>query len=562
MADLISINLPLKNYPDTVHQKIATILNVDTSNINVVDSRPDQGLYLLAPDLTADLDIYGWIRGVVVDIEVGKIICQSYGYIPLVESDVVPLTSVFNQESKDDKSLTFKDTNNNVHHLLPDTWSIEQHHEGFTLRVFKHKGIVYFSTMSKLDFSKSKWGTSKLFSEIYSSLNGPKAEDIFPYPGDYSPFVHIFLVCHPDILNVYHGVFGPFYPSLPPPNRGMMTDLQPEEESERTVTPDLTVSYPGYIVYSGVKTMFYQSNNPYSTNVDWVLWNPSAIQWPTITLHNTMSSIRSGAVDVHNANIHLRYGAYLPWNDVGTDMRLGTGESLIIRHTTPHGTTLYHVRSPAYAWRALIRNENTNLILQFYYLITDSLEQPRGLSMTEFLKKYPSFEKYDINSVISALEKTPLILWPTLTPSLTPISSILGSSTIPLPLPLPQNDPLSLIKTQDDRLYQVWAALIMSVPLHHQLMIAKLLPTFYENKGKVIRYIIETSLSGRQFDIEKEKRLWQLIKESRNLTTLRGDFDNQVKMLVDKEYGDSLYRLVRDMNKAKMLEQKSLQQKK
>ena len=72
--------------------------------------------------------------------------------------------------------------------------------EATVMRVYKHDGKVYHSTHRRLDASRSRWGASITFGDMYVQLGGPSNDVLFDEKKAYSPFCHIFLMVHPDIL--------------------------------------------------------------------------------------------------------------------------------------------------------------------------------------------------------------------------------------------------------------------------------------------------------------------------------------------------------------------------
>lgn len=496
MADLIQTNFSFKDdkYPETVRQKIAGVLCLEDINaLKINDARPEEGLYLVGPNDNVSYDDYGWLRGIVVDINSEKVVCESYGYIPSVVTDVLKLN--------DDKSLTLIDINGNKHHVEKDSWVIEQHHDAVTVRVFKHKGKVYYSTMSRLDFTRSKWGwmdgkESKMFGDMWSELNGPKAEELFQ-SSDSSPFVYLFLLAHPDILNVYRG--------------------------------NIKEGYIGYIGYKNMSS----DNLCVLLEKNEFMWSCG---WSQGLIEQGKKHFMPKPLTLDETNQYLRFGAYRTWADDLVDPRLKTGESVVVY--TPDG--IIHVRSHAYDWRTQIRQENPNLGMQFY-----ALQHDLKLADKDFLNKYPTLQVYHINSIITTLSKDNLTVWPNTT----------------------YLDPLTHISEPEGKMYQIWASMLMAVPIHMQKIVSKYLDNHIADKEELLNYIYNIHISGRYIDPQSERRLLKLVQEARNIAQERTENENdddkfdkmvkiQIKILLNKEYPNSLYRLIRDMNKTKKYEAK------
>src|SRR3990167_7580049 len=114
-------------------------------------------------------------RGVVIDFETKAIVCPSFGYTPVVCDDNLELGEL-------------------------DECEFKHYHEGAVIRVFLFNGVVYYATHRRLNFSVSRWGSSKSFLDLYQSLNGPQKSDLFPKGALYYPHCHFFLLSHHDIF--------------------------------------------------------------------------------------------------------------------------------------------------------------------------------------------------------------------------------------------------------------------------------------------------------------------------------------------------------------------------
>lgn len=72
-------------------------------------------------------------------------------------------------------------------------------YEGVVLRVYRVNGITYVSTNKKIDCSRSKWGDSISFKQMYLNLGG-QTDSLFT--SNDSPFCYLFLVVHPQLALV------------------------------------------------------------------------------------------------------------------------------------------------------------------------------------------------------------------------------------------------------------------------------------------------------------------------------------------------------------------------
>ena len=138
---------------ELIKEEISKILNIQNTNSwNIIDSIPSEDLYLVHYNDRANMEIYGGLRGVIVDIKEKKIVCRSNGNTISITCDNIV-------EDKDvikiDNYILNK---NNIKIMIG--------FEGTMLRIFKHRGTVYFSTHRKINCVNSKWGNSISFSNL------------------------------------------------------------------------------------------------------------------------------------------------------------------------------------------------------------------------------------------------------------------------------------------------------------------------------------------------------------------------------------------------------------
>ena len=145
-----------------------------------------------------DMESYGHIRGLVVDVGYGVISCKSSGYQIETVQDELTVTSdgqMFKFEQKDGSIFTTP---------ISET-TLNKGYEGVQLRIWKDSyGDAHISTFKKLDLSKSmSRGISPLyFHQYYEMLGGPAPESFFDPEKKYSPYVHIVMLVHTDLLTV------------------------------------------------------------------------------------------------------------------------------------------------------------------------------------------------------------------------------------------------------------------------------------------------------------------------------------------------------------------------
>lgn len=492
-----------KGIPYEVKAKLASILGVDVSDGWIIyDAYPDQGLYKVHYTDTADLLKYGDLRGVTVDINKGVVVARSYGYTPDIQADLIVPDPLGN--------LVLTDNIGVVHTLPINKVSFKVGLEGILIYIFKHNGNIYYSTNLKIMFDKSRLGESETYAKIYEQLGGPAGESLFG-TGLYSPYVHFFIISHPSLIYVTKDNI----------QKGFISYLGPKQMWD--TTPELC---------------------PYPLDqVDTQLWVPSNV---TNNLNEAKTSVSTGNTKLYisanltqdEVNRHLRFGFYAPFDDTAIDPRVRTGEFIVIYLYDKQGriSKVYRVESTAYSWRSQIKDKDVNLLYRFYVLSYDSVQldttKPEGLM--KFKSKYPILAPYDLESIKNLLNTRPIIVWP---------PGVVSDSTV---------------ITADDRLRNIWQCFILAVPLHKQKDVAGYYEKFLNSRAELITWLQDVNETDDIEDVKYEGRIHDIIELARK--SARSDInrgsahtfgdivDYKIKGLIMREYGNSLYRLVKQMN--------------
>lgn len=347
---------------DLDKRKLAEIAGIPfTDGWSVFDSNEENGLYLLHSDVEPKRA--GLPRGIVVDLKRGTRVCSSFGFTPTAPVDClsrIPGT---------DGDLAVTDEHLNQHMFKHNHYSITPAYEGVIVRVFKHDGIVYFSTHKKLDCSRSRWGRSDYFLDIYKNLGGPSGSDLFPEDVLYSPWCYIFLLVDRELLVA--------------------------------TKQDIGV---GYIVDLGIQKMWeYGPEGPFKTTEDddedsRTFAGPehrrsSSVSTLDDKLHFTGGEksfiIRPCQLSLEEANRFLKHG-YL--NESEEIRSRFSGESVILYQYDDTGrlSDSVRVQSQGYHWRVRMRGDNPNLRHRFYQLLTDALKPD---TIDSLLNRYPLFHR-------------------------------------------------------------------------------------------------------------------------------------------------------------------------
>lgn len=487
----------------SIRARLAEILNVEDSPAwEVVDSLPDQDLYMVHYRPDADMKRFGHLRGVVVDAAAGTIVCRSFGFTRTVVSDFL-LPSP-------DGVLSLLDTTGLPLEVPVDTtFALTLSFEGTVVRVFKHRGIVYRSTHRRLDITNSRWGQSKTFLQMYAELGGPSDHALFDAASAYSPYCYVFLLVHPDVLVATKQHVG-----------------------------------PGYIVYLGVRQVWTPEAHPYpEAEVDAVVRAPATVEvFPAVITQPFIYAPRNISLD--EANHHLNFGFYAPYAELTADVRTRPGEAVMI-YT---GDQLVKVESSSYNFRVGMRGNDPNLAHQFFVLANGSYidtSTPEGF--TRYVQRFPLYAPYDQASLRATIaQHGPLVVWPQ--DSRTELNS-------------------TLVETKDDRLYNIFIAYLMAVPLHRQLEVIDVYERFILERGNVVDWLtglannadptVELPVRARQI-ITLARRAAERRVEQGDVLSRRGrtmSFQDMVRdsirNLISKEEGASLYRLARALKQSR-----------
>jgi hypothetical protein len=256
-------------------------------------------------------------------------------------------------------------------------------------------------------------------------------------------------------------------------------------------------------------------------------------------------------LSIEEANKHLTFGFYNPFEGYNKlDRRMLPGEFVIVHQLDESGATtgIIRVKSTPYAWRSGMRDNNPNLLHRFFQLINGSYlryDTPDGKDRYNNL--YPIFEPFDEESIKRQIQDDgPYAVWP-------------------------QDgkyyDP-DYLMTKESRMYNIWLAFLNSVPLHSQKVVSGYLDYLYNKRGELIGWLRALDNIGRLDSSEFSRRVIDIISAARRFAQQRAergqDRDRNgrklsvkdmtkanIRNLVMKEEGSSLYRLIREMDRYK-----------
>ena len=467
-------------------EEIAPILGLQADDpFEIVSTDGDLTMVHYRED--ADISIYATLRGVVVDKKARKIVAYSLPYPTRHISNCIPVNG---------NNVVLGDVEMNV-----DKVKFKIGYEGTLVTVFKHGGKVYRTTRKRLDFSKSRWGKSKTFGEMYEQNGGPKDEELFDPNKDYSPYCHYFILVDPGVL---------------------------------ICTKDQVFS--PYVVYLGNKSMYSVKGCPYpSESVDFDLHIPSIREKEG--KEGKLNSPREITLD--EANKHLLFGFYQEFECPNLDARLLPGEFVIVENVDD-GIS-YRVESVSYAWRSEMRNNNPNLLHRFFELLDHAYLKNDEEGVNKYIQTFPILTPYDQSS----LEKTlPMVIWP----------------QSDAPFPISKDDKLYniwqcfLMSVPLVRQKEVFGFYNILLERRNELV------AWLIERSENIESLDLSAYSKRAQDILIKTRQFATdnFKKRKNIdfkTGLEKDIPTMIREnifnFISKERGSSLYRLIREMNNFK-----------
>jgi hypothetical protein len=446
----------------------------------------------------ADMDIFGTLRGVVLDTTTGTIVSYSYPHAPKFVSTSL---AVVNGKLLLDAKIS----------LDMEKVKIKFGFEGPLIQVFKHNGKVYHSTRKRLEAGKSRWGNSKTFEEIYRELSGPEDNVLFDESKKYSPYCHTFIMNHPDVLVCTKDNVG-----------------------------------KGNLIYLGPRQM-------YSTDVEKC---PYPLEEVDVNLHvpDTVTSYNTDTEDkktyspeiltLEEANKHLLFGFYEGFEGYQfLDARLLPGEFVILEDTETK--MMYRVESPSYNWRSSMRNNNPNFRHRFFELLDFAYLKNTSNDEIKYRNMFPLLTFYDSVSLDKTISQSPIIVWPQNTEVENGIPSTRDSKLYNIwqcflvSIPLSKQNEVSqyytyLLKRRTDVI--VWLNDLSS----------KLVSL---DMSKFSRRVQDILTKTRTFALDRVRRGENIDTKTREVKSVETLTKDNIRNFIGKEIGSSLYRIIREMDR-------------
>lgn len=472
---------------------IAGIINKPVTNDwDIYDKDQENGLYLVHYNQNGNMEEFGDIRGIVVDVYNKIIICASYGFTKGIMTNEL-------KDVSDEQNI--KDTNGNDYLFKNDDYKFYIGREGVNVRIFLYNGKIYYSTHRKLNIKNttSRWGSTTTFWNMLVNLNVPKKEIFFPDETKlYSPYVYIMMITHPDVLHVSKELI----------DNGYLTHLE---------------------------TLKLWDDSPFTKDIVYDVEPKLPNLTNDLEMAKKLTHVYSPTeLTITEVNDHLKYG-YSDNKVSYEDNRLSHGEYIvgIKKDNKTWPIDCIRIQSEAYTWRLDIRGDGLNPYRQYLILLNSSkIDATIDKGLVQFKNKYPLLNIYNVNSIIRVLTNNNIIKdWKYDNTNNTPIL------------------------TPECRMYIIWACYIIASPYHLQKKISKMYNKYLNDITKLNDFMFKSYKNRNLLNIHSNNIIYKIkiyIKSKSSNTYNRYDYNVLMKNAINTELkiipGETIYRLIKEMN--------------
>lgn len=356
--------------------------------------------------------------------------------------------------------------------------------KGVLFRISKYKNIIFKSTNKSIIPYRSKWNYSKYFYDIYEEAKSFNDKELFNDEEETSPFCYLFTAMDSSLI---------------------MSSRQ------RILKP--------FLVHIMTYEMMENKNNvkPWIGNYKEVegLVDEKLVHYPS-------------NISIEEANEFLEYGYYNNF-DI-KDNRLKTGEAIFINDNCGNK---YIIESKSYNWRKNIINKNCN----YSNFVKVTEESHKRFENEKFKNKYILFKQnFFLKDLFTLYGNT--------------------NSILDIPTELYNEVP----NNQNEKLKIIFFNFLIASPFDLQPLVINFYKNFLKDKKELLKWIYLAYQSkgldknGNPYDPIEYKRLLLIINSVRNSIMKENPVFVQKKVksyifnIINKEYGTSLYKLIRQKN--------------
>lgn len=478
------------NLNTEIRTKVAKVLSIHDDPSWTIEVSQNLCLVSSKKEITPR---YPDIRGCVIDINAEKVVVPCYGRITSVITPMIHF-----EQGK----TTIEDSEGESIVLEQKDMRFSFGFEGPVLRLYKNNGTIYCSTNRRLDCTKSRWGTKKTFLEMFKELGGDTIlETAFDTTKKYSSHFLSFIVVHPDML------------------------LCTKQNVET-----------GYLVFLGAQRCLFPEDCPYPTeDVDWLTYNGTSSKYEAPFIVTDMFEAAIGhkipycpaSLSMDEVNRHLLVGYGTKHSN---DIRTGSGEFIIayVKQESSYAQErLFRFVSPSYDHRTKMRNEDPNLLHQFYCLSSEA-----HLSDAEYEMRYPWLEYEETKK--QEAEEGQIMFW--------------------------NRGKRAIAPDWQKKFRNLWKHFVLAVPLHRQKEVFGYYKQFFLNRETLCVWLCSffgtTGVTGTKLPDGNELlsprtlKLMQLALDyerkhnpKADLSLSRRNLEKNMRFLLGNERGSSLYML-------------------
>ena len=482
-------------------QIVADMLGIEDSDAwGITDTMStDYGtLVMIRYKRGADKDRYGKLNGIVIHLEARAVVCRSYGHAPIVVADQVTVN--------DQNQIVLTDILGNNHTFDARRVKFKRGTEGTILRVFRWGGQTIICSHTKFDVSASQWGSSPPFLDIYRALGGPMGDDLFHPETVTSPICHLFSLVHPDLMVASKQDVGVGYLNYIGPKQMWPVDVI-DCPYKQTDAQGLDADGVPFHPVGQMPEDWLDDPRPNAGYLPSQFMVPAfvsrlsyPIQTPVTLAQRSFSALNPD--DLYRVNNHLKNGYWQPPSPEianSIDPRLTPGEFLtmyVVDADQQLEEIAVQIMSSAYYWRKeFMRGDSPHLWTRLMDLLNNmyvDTTTPDGFNRFVGINNgmltvsgFPLMQSWSVESIIASVKSGPMIIWPVFDSN--GQVQVSGANVL--------NG-----ETEDDRralrVYNIWAAFIMAVPLSQQMVVADLYYEFYNRRAELIEFTVERAKNG------------------------------------------------------------------
>lgn len=472
------------NVDRTARAKIAGCLGIpDSEDVWTIVDSLGKNVHLISPNKKL-LPKYATLKGIAIDISTSTYVIQSFPHTSFARAEeLVP----------DNRGIiSVKDNYGNVLELLAEGLRCQPAVEGAIVNIGLYDGKVLFATGSKFDAQSATRGRSLPLGAAYLQGGGPSFETLFDIAGGkkYGAYVYSFLVTGHGWTTATNMSYEDACVVL----LGVFKNWDASSCPHQKEMCDFELRYSSKSagVFKGMPGSLDEEGE-----------SPAIVySLPEMSLAEANRFLLCG------------YSCAKPEDAKKHHPLLRQGEGVVLQDT--RGVRV-QVNSPAYSWRRAMRGEETSLNCEYFSRTDDA-----KLSQPEFDLRYPPFVAMDFDILACGIEDGhDLLEWP-------------AEGKLMLPR-----------VTEEERLYVIQSAFMISCPVNEQILTINLAEDFINARKKLVDDLARLKPADKV-----PKNIRELLTSTMNLSggakAKPAVYHEKLEYIIMKQTdGKEIYRLVK-----------------